>query len=175
MPAFCSGFVDADATQVREVHAVHRGLDVVLDDSPQPCVVLADEARDGRHRHVRDERHGQRLEQQREAGTGPGPGHRDLLDAAIGTGDARRARVEKDLVLEEIQMPPFLHRGVMHRAVGFGTVRTRKVAAAREVDLDVEALLGHVEIAGLHQPRRHETERQLEQINVTHATLSVAR
>ena len=173
MATFCSGFVDANATEVREVHAFHRSLDVVLHDPPEPRVVLADEAGNGCDRHVRDERHGKRLEQQREAGARPRPGNGNLLDATVGTRDAGHARVQVGLVLEEVEMPPLLHRRVVHRAIGLGAIGARKAAAAREVDPDIEALLRNVELARLDHPRRHKTESKLEQFDVTHVKLLV--
>lgn len=115
-----------------------------------------------------DERHGQRLEQEREAGAQPRPGHGDLLDAAVEAGDARRPRVQEGLVLAEVEMPPFLHRGVVHRAVGLGAAWTREAAAAREVDLDVEALAFGVEVARLDHPRRHQAMGKLKQVGVAH-------
>ena len=160
MATFCSCFVvlktrlrhDANAAQICEIETRQRSLDVVDDDAPKPCVVFADEAGDGSDRHVRDERHGQRLEQQREARSGSGPGHVDLFDAAIRARDARRARMQERLVLEEIEMPPLLHRGVVHGTIGLGAVRAREAPASEEVDLDVEPLARGVERARLDLP-----------------------
>ena len=77
MAAFCSGFVDADTTQVCQIETRQRGLDVVDDDAPQAGVVDAHEARGGGDGHMGDERHGHRLEQQREARARPRPRHVD--------------------------------------------------------------------------------------------------
>ena len=66
--AFCGGLVDARrGADAGEIHARDGRADVVEDDAPQSRVVLADETGRGGDRHVRDERHGERLEQQREA------------------------------------------------------------------------------------------------------------
>ena len=94
MATFCCGFIDADPTQAGKIETRQRSLDVVNDDAPEPRVVLADEAGDGSDRHVCDERHGERFEQQREAGAGSGPRHCNLLDAAIRAGDARGSGVQ---------------------------------------------------------------------------------
>ena len=137
--ALGGGLVDGDALHVGVVGTLAGLLDPVVQDAPHPGVVLAHEAGCGGDRHRRHQRHGERLEQQREAGARPRPRHGDLLDAAVGAGDARRSGVQERLMLEEVEMPPRLHRGVVHGAVGLGAVRTRETAAAREVDLDVEA------------------------------------
>jgi hypothetical protein len=67
--------IDGDAPQVSKVHVCHGRLDVVLNDTPQTRVVLPDQAGDWSDRYVRDEGHVERLEQKREAGTGPRPRH----------------------------------------------------------------------------------------------------
>ncbi len=90
--ALGGGFVDGDALHVGVVGALTGLLDPVVQDTPHPGVVLTNEARCGSDRHRRHQRHGQRLEQQREAGARPRPRHGDLLDAAVGAGDARRSR-----------------------------------------------------------------------------------
>ena len=71
-------------------------------------------------------------------------------------------------MLEEVEMPPLLHRGVVHRAVGLGALRAREAAASEEVDLDVEALPLGVERARLDLPRRHQAESELKEIGITH-------
>ena len=71
-------------------------------------------------------------------------------------------------MLEEVEMPPGLLHRVVRRAVGLGAVGAREAATCREVDLDVEAELLSVEGGGLDQPRRHDAERQLQQIGITH-------
>ena len=76
-------------------------------------------------------------------------------------------------MLEEVEMPPLVHRGVVHGAIGGAARRAREAAAAREVDLDVEALLGGVERTRFDRPRRHEAEGQLEQIDIAHGKLLV--
>ena len=49
-------------------------------------------------------------------------------------------------MLEEIKMPPRLLDGVVHSASGGLAFRTIEARAGLEVELDVEALLGGVEV-----------------------------
>jgi hypothetical protein len=60
--------------------------------------------------------------------------------------------MQERLVLEEIEMPPLLHRGVVHGTIGLGAVRAREAPASEEVDLDVEPLARGVERARLDLP-----------------------
>ena len=55
-------------------------------------------------------------------------------------------------MLEEIEVPPLLHRRVVHGTVGLGTFGAREAAATEEVDLDVEPLSFGVERARLDLP-----------------------
>ena len=106
-----------DAAQLCEIHASDGFSHVVEDDTPEPRVVLAHEAGSGGDRHMRHQRHGERLEQQREPGAFARPRHADLADAAFGARDARHARGEKRLMLKEIEMPPSLLGGVVHGTI----------------------------------------------------------
>ena len=144
----------------------------MVDDAPQPGVVLLHQARGGPDRHGGDERHDDGLEQQGEAGTGSRPRHGDLFDAAVGAGDASHAGVQEGLMLEEIEMPPLLHGGVVHGTVSRAALRAWEAAAPGEVDLNIEATLLGVEGAGLDHPRRDQPERQLHQIGVAHRGVS---
>jgi hypothetical protein len=165
-------FVNGDALDGREVGTSASGLDPMVDDAPQPGVVLLHEACRGSDRHGGDERHDEGLEQQREAGAGPCPRHDDLLDAAVGAGDASHAGVQEGLMLEEVEVPPLLHGRVVHRTIGRAALRTWEAAAPGEVDLDIEATLLGVEGAGLDHPRRDQPEGQLHQIGVAHRGVS---
>ena len=78
-------------------------------------------------------------------------------------------------MLEEVEMTPLLHAGVVYRAVGLAALGTGEAPAAREVDLDVEPLLLRIEPAGHHHPRRHQAEGKLEEIGITHDWHSDAR
>ena len=71
----------------------------MLQNAPQPCVMLVHHARHNTHRHVLD--HGQKhgFKQQRETRPGPRPRRLDLQDAAVSAMAARHAAVQKRLVL----------------------------------------------------------------------------
>ena len=166
------GLVDGDALHVGVVGSLTGLLHPVVEDTPHPGVVLTNEAGCGSDRHRRHQRHGQRFEQQREAGTRPRPRHGDLFDAAVGARDARRSGVQERLMLEEVEMPPRLHRRVVHGAVSLGAMRTWETAASGEVDLDIEATRLGVEGAGFDHPRRDQPKSQLHQIGVAHRGLS---
>ena len=71
-------------------------------------------------------------------------------------------------MLEEVEVTPFLHHGVVHRATRGGAVRAREPSAGLEIDLKIEPLLRGVEVGGLHHPRRYETERELKEVSVAH-------
>jgi hypothetical protein len=172
VPASGGCFVDGHALDACEVGACARSLDPVMHDAPQTRVMLLHKPSCGSDRHGGDERHDDGLEQQREAGTGPRPRHGDLLDAAVGAGDARHARVQEGLVLEEIEMPPLLHGRVVHRAVSRAALWAREAPASGEVDLDIETAPLGIEGAGLDHPRRDQPERQLHQIGVAHRGVS---
>ena len=76
-------------------------------------------------------------------------------------------------MLEEVEVPPLVHARVVYGAIGRAARRTREATAACKIDLDVEALAGHVEGTRLDHPRRHQPERQLKQIDITHGKLLV--
>ena len=160
--ALCGGFVDGDAAHLAVVGALTRLLDPVVEDAPHAGVVLTHEACGSGDRHGRHQRPSERLEQQREAGARPRPRHGDLLDAAVGAGDARRTSMQERLVLEEVEVPPRLHGGVVHGTVGLGAVRAREAAALREIDLDIETTGLGIEIGRLDHPRRHKAESELQ-------------
>ena len=94
------------------------------------------------------------------------------FDAAVRAVDARRARVQKGLMLKEIEMPPFLDLGVVDAAIGLGAGRTREAAAARKVQMDVEAFFDGVEGDACDLPRWRQAEGELEQGGVAHRVLS---
>ena len=120
-------------------------------------------------RHVHGERHGHALEQEREAGAGARPRHGDEAHAALGAGDARGARGQERLMLEEVEVPPGLLDGVVHGASGGLALRAVEAGAGLEVELDVEALVGGVEVGRGDEPRRGDAEGELKEVIVAHA------
>ena len=115
-----------------------------------------------------DQRHGERFEQQSEAGAGLRPRNLDLGDATRRAGDPRHARMKESLMLEEIQMPPRLLGGVVHRAIGGLAFGAGKARARFEVDLDVEPLVLRVEVGSRDEPRRVDVECKLEKLRIAH-------
>src|SRR5207247_2272873 len=87
---------------------------------------------------------------------------------AVGAGDASHAGVQEGLMLEEIEVPPLLHGGVVHGTVSRAALRAWEAAAPGEVDLNIEPTLRGIERAGLDHPRRNQPEGQLHQIGVAH-------
>jgi hypothetical protein len=146
LAALGRGLVDGDAPQVGEVHARHGRLDIVLDDTPQSRVVLADEAGCSSDRHGLDERHDECLKQEREAGTRPCPRHIDEAYATVRAVDTGDARMQEGLVLEEIEVAPGLFDGVVHWALGFAAGGAREAPTGFEIDRDIEPLLVGVEV-----------------------------
>ena len=73
------------------------------------------------------------LEQEREAGAGPRPWHGDETNATFGAGDARRARGQERLMLEEVEVSPGLLGGVVHAAPGGLALRAVEAGAGLEV------------------------------------------
>ncbi len=130
-----------------QVHARDGGFDIVEDDAPQTLVRDLEKAFGcNRDWQVHGERHGKALEQQREAGARPRPRYGDEAHATLGTVDAWRAYGQERLMLEEIEMPPGLRDGVMHRTRRRFALRALKAAAGFEVDPDIEAAIVGVEV-----------------------------
>src|SRR3990170_5156469 len=105
------------------------------DDAPQTLVGDLQKACGDGDRHVHGERHGEAFEQQREAGVGARPRNGDEVHAALGAGDARRARGEKGLMLEEIKMPPGLLDRVVYGASGGLALGTLEGGSRLEIEL----------------------------------------
>ena len=66
-------------------------------------------------------------------------------------------------------MPPRLLCGVVHRASGGFALGAVEAGAGLEVELDVETLVGSVEVGGGDEPRRRDAEGELEEVIVAHA------
>lgn len=160
--------VDAHPAHSGQVGLRPRRAHVVVDDPPQPRVVLAHDPAGRPHRHLPHQRHHQRFEQQREAAARPRPRHRHRLHPALGALRPRHPGMQVRLMLEEVQMPPGPLLGVVRRAACLPAVRTGEAPALGEVDIQVQPLLAHAELAVLHQPGRQQPERQLKQIRVSH-------
>jgi len=160
--------VEPDPGRGAEVGGRPRLLHVVVQDPPDPGVVLADELRHRPHRHLGHEGHDEGLEQQAEAGLRASPRHRHLAHATAVAADARDPGVEVGLVLEEVEVLPAPPARVMDRAAGRTAVRAAEAAAGREVEVQIEPVADCVEFAALHPPRFSEAERLSQQIDVAH-------
>ncbi len=126
--------------------------------------VFADKTCGGRHRHVRHQRHGERLERQCEDGAFARPGDIDLADTALAACDARHTRGEERLMLEEVEAPPRLLGRVVHRAAVALAIRTREARTSFEVDADIEPLLSGIKGRRCHEPGRGDAESKLEEV-----------
>ena len=130
--------------------------------------MLANQAGGGGHGHGGHHRHDERLEQQGEAATFARPWHAHALHATGLTGDARHTGVQVSLVLKEVEMPPAHFRGVIGRAVRRTAARACETRAFGKRNVDIETPRGWVEPARRNQPRRNQTQRQLQKIGVPH-------
>ena len=72
-------------------------------------------------------------------------------------------------MLEEVEVSPGLLGGVVHGAPGGLALRAVEARAGLEVELDVEALVGSVEVGRRHEPRRADAEGELKEVIVAHA------
>ena len=143
----------------------------MVDHPPDARVVLGDQGGDRPDRHLLAERHHERLEEQRKARALPRPGDAHLAHAVLGAQDARHARAEVGLVLEEVEVAPGLLARVVDRAAGALALRAGEASATAEVEAQVEASARGVEARPDDAPGLVEAERLLEEVEVTHAGL----
>jgi hypothetical protein len=141
---------------------------VVVQQAPQPGVVLADQLGDGFDRHLGEHRHQQGLKQQREAAFGPRPSKRDLAHAVGRAGDPGHTGVQVGPVLEEVQVPPGLVAGVMHRTGSSVALGAGKPDALGEVQVQVQTLAIGAELGAHHPPGFRQAKSSLEQIDLRH-------
>ena len=175
LPALGARLIDPRPLKPREVLRLDRLADVVVHHPPDPHVRLADQHAHRRDRHLLDQRHHQRLEQQREPGPLPRPRHLDLMHLVLRTADPRHPRRQVRLMLEEVQMPPGLLLGVVHLAPLPTALRAREPRPLRKVDSQIQPALLGVELDIHHPPRLLKTERLLEQLAVAQTGLPSSR
>jgi hypothetical protein len=72
-------------------------------------------------------------------------------------------------MLKENKMPPCLLDRVVHRATARATFGAIEAWPLFEVECDVEALVGCVELRGRDKPRRRDAERELKEVFVAYA------
>lgn len=168
LPAPGGGLVDPDLADGLIGSGGPGELHVVVQNPPQPGVVLADQIGHRAHRHLGLKRHQQGLEEQGEPRLRTGPRHGDLAHAVSGAADARNPGLQVGLVLEEVEVPPRLRLGVVDTAGRLVPLGAGEAGSAREVEVKVEAVAGGVEVHRLDHPRVLQTQRGLEQLQVVH-------
>ncbi len=171
LPPPRAGLVDPEPLQPREVLRIDRGIDMVMQHPPDTHVRFADQLGDRRDRHLLDQRHHQRLEQQREPRPLPRPRHLDLMHSMLGTVHARHPRRQERPMLEEVQMPPRLRLGVARLQPRRTALRAAKHRPAGEVDPQIQPALIDVEAHLDDLPRRVQPKRLLKEVDVMHTGL----
>jgi hypothetical protein len=164
LPALGGGLVDADPGDLDHRHLRAGLVDVVVQQPPQPGVVLADQHGDRLDRHLGQQRHQQRLKQQGEPAAGPRPGKRHLPGPVRWAGHPWHAGVQVGLVLEEVQVPPGLGLGVVDRAGGLVAVGAGEAGAFGEVQAQVQPAGRGVEPGPGHLPGFGKAKSSLEQV-----------
>jgi hypothetical protein len=163
--------VDGDPRDQREVLTGERLIDVVVHHAPQAGVVLADQLADGGDRHLGDQGHDQRLEQQREPRARPRPRQADLTHPVLGAAHPRHARDQERLMLKEVQMPPALLGRVGDLAAGRVALRAGEPGAPLEVDAQLKAPPLGIEAGRHHPPAIAQAQSRLQQLDISHHAL----
>src|SRR5581483_81935 len=128
------------------------GIDVMMDDAPEPRVVFTDDPAHRRDRHVRSHGHDQSFEQKRESTAFPRPGHLNQPFAASAAVHSRDTRRQNRLVLEEVQMPPAALLGVVRLAPHCSAFGTRERSTTLEIDRDLEPSFFRVQFIAADEP-----------------------
>lgn len=108
------GLIHPHPPHRREVLTGPGSTHMMLHHPPYPGVVLTHRRGDPGHRHRLGEGQHQRLEQHREPRPRPRPRQGHQPHPVLAAAHPRHPRVQKRLVLKEIQMPPRLVHRVMH-------------------------------------------------------------
>ena len=98
------------------------------------------------------------------------PGHAHLPHPMLGTTHPRQPGMQQRLVPEEVQVPPRLVRGVVHRAGIVPAARGRTGEPGTPVELQVQVQPGllRVELGTCHPPRPSQPQRRREQPQLVH-------
>jgi hypothetical protein len=164
LPTLGGGLVHADPGDPAYVEPGPCLGDVVVQQPPQPGVVLTDQLGDGLDRHLGQQRHKQRLKQQREATARPRPRQRHLAGPMRLAGHPRHTGVQVGLMLEEVQVPPGLGLAVMDRASRLVTLWARKASALTKVQVQFQAAGRGVELGAHDLPGLGKAKSSLEQV-----------
>ncbi len=167
-PAACL-LVHSDRLHAAMIRRHPRFVHMVLDDPPEPGVVLPDDASHRPHRHLRRHRHHERLEEQGEPAPRTSPRHPSASDPARRTLHPRRRRVQEGLVLEEVQVPPPLPGRVVRLAAPVTAATALEHPSSLEVQVQIELPRLRVELGLLHVPGMLEPQRLLEQFRPLHS------
>jgi hypothetical protein len=143
-------------------------IDIMVDDPPQPGVVLAEYAGCGGNRHGGDQVHDMSFKEQREAAARARPRHADLPDAAGSASDAWHARIQVGLVLPEVQMPPRQRPCVVDRTTCRAAGRAGEQRPLVERDVDVQSLRHRIEAGSGNKPRVLQPQGRLKRLKIPH-------
>src|SRR3954453_11633459 len=166
--AACGGLVEGHPADAAVIGTGAGRIDRVVDDPPQPGIVLANHAGGGGNRHGGDQVHDMGLKQQRKAAAVARPRHAHRLDAASLASDARPTRIQIGLVLPEVQMPPRQRPCVVDRAVRRATGRAGEPRVLVERDVDVQPLRRRIEARPGDKPRFLQPQRRLKRLKIPH-------
>ena len=139
---FACGLIHADAGYAAVVLLTACLRDIVAHHSPDAGVLLADQTGQRLDGKVANQCQDQRFEQQREPAARPCPGDLDLMNPAGRTFHPWHTRMQKCLVLKEIQVAPALLFGVVGRQTSYTALGADKVAADREINVQVKLAVG---------------------------------
>ena len=124
---FTAGLIHRDVGDLTPIALPMGDADEVIDDSPEPGVVLTHEFGNCGDRHLRDQSHRHGLEHEGESASLAGPRNGDLADATLAAFDTRNLCREFGLVLPEVEVPPGAFPAIMDATTRGGTVRAVKL------------------------------------------------
>ena len=136
---------------------------MVVDDPPQPRVVLSHHTGHGAHRHLTGQRQHHLFEGQGEPLAPSRPGQLRLPDPARHTIDARRRPLQERPVPEEIQVPPLLQPGVVGLAAAGAAGAAGERSSRHEVQVDEHQPFDRVGRDPVHIPRPLDIQDLLEE------------
>lgn len=158
MPATCARFIHENAAHRAPIPGGMGRAYVIIDHSPEPLVGLPQMPGSGRNTHLLGQQHDHGLHHQRKPAATPRPRHADLEHPMLVAGHSRHPRLEFGAVLPEIQMPPLLFYGVMHRT-GLPASRASKAAAYLKIELQLQLPTRSIHRAFHHFPSLPQPQR----------------
>ena len=161
-------FIRRDLPQLGQVLFLDRLPYIVVENAPQPRIVLAHPLGDVGYRHRLGQRQHIGFKQQRETRTRASPGNRDLVNSTRRASHPWGARMQERAMLKEVQMPPRLGFRVVDPAAFASAFRAHKPAPGWKIHVQIEPAVRDRKLAAHHLPRRRQTQGQLEKIGVSH-------